>query len=499
MVNNQKEYFMNRKNFARTTVAAAVFAALAGSYLIQEPFHLNQAMAAPAPETVPPVARSIAAGIGSPADFSGIVERYGPAVVNISVTGKTEQMNRLPAASEINPNDPFYEFFQHFGSQLPREPQGGAIPHGLGSGFIVDSNGRILTNAHVVDNAQEVIVKLTDRREFKAKVLGTDRQSDVAIIKIDAKNLPTVVIGDPALTKVGEPVLAIGSPFGFENTATAGIVSAKSRSLPDDPYVSFMQTDVAVNPGNSGGPLFNLKGEVIGINAQIYTRTGGYQGLSFAIPIDVANKVQAQLVRYGKVTRGRLGVTIQEIDQALANSFGLQKPEGALVSSVEKDSPAEKAGIEPGDVIVSLNGRAISHSSDLSSQVSDLAPGSVGKLDIIRKGNPMTLTVDVGEMKTASLAQNDDVSANKGRLGVLVRPLAKEEQLAGAPNGLLVEQASGPAARAGIQSGDVILSLNGTPISSERQFKALVQKAGHNLALLIQRDDAKIFIPVDLG
>jgi serine protease Do len=489
---------MMMKNLARTTISAAILAATVGGYLTLEQSHLAQAKAATLAEATLPVSHSVAAGLTSATDFSGIVERFGPAVVNISVTGKAEKTSRM-AAPELDPNDPFYQFFQQFGQRMPRGSEEGPISHGLGSGFIVSANGLILTNAHVVDGAQEVVVKLTDRREFKAKVLGADRQSDVAVIKIDAKDLPTVVIGDPSLTKVGEPVLAIGSPFGFENSATAGIVSAKSRSLPDDPYVSFMQTDVAVNPGNSGGPLFNMKGEVIGINAQIYTRTGGYQGLSFAIPIDVANRVQAQLVQYGKVTRGRLGVTIQEIDQALADSFGLQKPGGALVSSVEKGSPAEKAGLEPGDVILKLNEHSISHSSDLSSQVADLAPGSIGKLQIIRKGTPITLTVNVGEMKNANVAANDEANSSKGRLGVVVRPAEKNELAPGSSGGLVVEQASGPAARAGIQVGDVILSLNGVPIQSGKQFQSLVQKAGRNIALLIQRDDARIFVPVDLG
>jgi serine protease Do len=490
---------MTAKNFARTFIGAAVLTAFAGGYVALEQSHIAHASSATAMmEASLPVAHSAATGLSAPTDFSGIVDRYGPAVVNISVTGKAEKASRVQQMPEMDPNDPFYQFFQQFGPQFrQRIPNNGDGPvmHGQGSGFIVSADGLILTNAHVVDGAQEVVVKLTDRREFKAKVLGADKQSDVAVIKIDAKDLPTVVIGDPSLTKVGEPVLAIGSPFGFENSATAGIVSAKSRSLPDDPYVSFMQTDVAVNPGNSGGPLFNLRGEVIGINAQIYTRTGGYQGLSFAIPIDVANKVQAQLVQHGKVTRGRLGVTIQEIDQALADSFGLKKPEGALVSSVEKGSPAEKAGVEPGDVILKLNDHAINHSSDLSSQVSDMTPGSVGKLQIVRKGEAMTLTVNVGEMKNANMAANDESAAEKGRLGVVVRPLGKDE----GSNGLVVEQASGPAARAGIQAGDVILSINGTPITNGKQFQSLVQKAGKNVALLIQRDDAKIFVPVDLG
>ena len=486
---------MPSRKLARTTVAAVVLAALVGGYMLRDQTHLRFTEPATAAEL--PIQHHVSAGVATATDFSGIVDRYGPAVVNISVTGKAQKTSQIQMGPQIDPDDPFYQFFKHFGPQFPQGQDAPMIPHGEGSGFIVTPDGLILTNAHVVDGAQEVVVKLTDRREFKAKVLGSDKQSDVAVIKIEAKNLPTVILGDPNMTKVGEPVLAIGSPFGFENSATAGIVSAKARSLPDDPYVSFMQTDVAVNPGNSGGPLFNLKGEVIGINSQIYTHTGGYQGLSFAIPIDVANKVQSQLVAYGKVTRGHLGVTVQEMNQALADSFGLKKTEGALVSEVEKGSPADKAGLQPGDVILRLNDHDIAHSADLSSQVSDLAPGSSVALGIVRKGNPMTLTVKVGEMKNASVAQNDGGTGNKGRLGVVVRPLNPGET--DGNGGLVVERASGAAARAGIQPGDVILALNGTPITSGQQFQSLVQHAGHSVALLIQREDAKIFVPVDLG
>jgi len=487
---------MRSRNLLRTSVAAAVLAALAGGYMLRGQTHFHFAESATAAEL--PVQHHVSAGLAAATDFSGIVDRYGPAVVNISVTGKAQKTGQIQMGPGTDPDDPLFQFFRHFGPQFPQQGQDAPmIPHGEGSGFIVTADGLILTNAHVVDGAQEVVVKLTDRREFQAKVLGVDKQSDVAVIRIDAKNLPTVILGDPAMTKVGEPVLAIGSPFGFENSATAGIVSAKARSLPDDPYVAFMQTDVAVNPGNSGGPLFNLKGEVIGINSQIYTRTGGYQGLSFAIPIDVANKVQSQLVAHGKVTRGRLGVTVQEMNQALADSFGLKKTEGALVSAVEKGSPADKAGLQPGDVILRLNDHEIEHSSDLSSQVSDLAPGTSAALGIMRKGNAMSLTVKVGEMENGSVAQNDDGSANKGRLGVVVRPLNPSE--ADGASGLVVERASGAAARAGIRAGDVILALNGTPVENGQQFQSLVQHAGHSVALLIQRDDAKIFVPVQLG
>ncbi|WP_155518383.1 PDZ domain-containing protein, partial [Ralstonia solanacearum] len=294
--------------------------------------------------------------------------------------------------------------------------------------------------------------------------------------------------------------LAIGSPYGFENTVTAGIVSAKSRSLPDDTYVPFIQTDVAVNPGNSGGPLFNQRGEVIGINSQIYSQTGGYQGLSFAVPIDVAMKVEQQLVATGKVTRGRLGISVQEVDQLLADSFNLPKPEGALVNAVEKDGPAAKAGLQPGDVILQIGNAHIGHSGDLPEQVAEIKPGTTVPLQIIRQGRPTTLSVTVGEAKDAKVTANASAAPDKGRLGLAVRPLQPEEKRqSGLPGGLVVMDSSGPAAKAGIQPGDVILSLNGTPVSSAQELRTLVDRAGKHVALLVQRDDAKIFVPLDLG
>lgn len=484
------------QSFSRTAMTFAVAAALAGGFLVSEATHSANLPVASVAATALPQIHDVAAGIGAPADFSGIVDQYGPAVVNISVTGKAQRAE--PAFPQLDPDDPFFQFFRQFDPRLQPRSEGQLVPHAQGSGFIVSADGFILTNAHVVNGADEVTVKLTDRREFKAKVIGSDQKSDVAVIKIDAKNLPTVVLGDPNLTKVGEPVLAIGSPFGFENSATAGIVSAKSRTLPDDPFVSFMQTDVAVNPGNSGGPLFNLKGEVIGINSQIYTHTGGYQGLSFAIPIDVANKIQAQLVAHGKVTRGRLGVTIQEVNQALADSFGLKQTAGALVASVEKGSPAAKAGIEAGDVVVGVDGQQIGHSAELSARIAELAPGSKARLDIIRGGENRTLTVTIGEMPAAAqVSQNGDASG-QGRLGLQVRPLERNEG-EGSREGVVVERSTGPAARAGIRPGDVVLSFNGKPVRDPEQLQQLVQQAGHKAALLIERKDAHIFIPVELG
>ena len=347
-------------------------------------------------------------------NFSSIVDRYGSAVVNVSVVQESKASNQIPSMDE---NDPFQDFFRRFMPQMPRN--GGGITRGLGSGFIVDPNGYILTNAHVVADASEVIVKLTDRREFKAKVIGSDTRSDVALLKIDARNLPTVKIGNPEQVKVGEWVAAIGSPFGFENSVTSGIVSAKARVLPDESYVPFLQTDVAVNPGNSGGPLFDMKGEVIGINSQIFSRTGGYMGVSFAIPIDVAMNVKDQLQHNGKVTRGRLGVTIQDVNAQLADSFGLQTPRGALVSGVEAHGPAERAGLQAGDVILRLNGQDIKSSSELPAQVATLKPGSAANMEVWRNGARKDIKLTVGELRDAKVADADKSTAPaSGRLGL---------------------------------------------------------------------------------
>jgi serine protease Do len=372
---------------------------------------------------------------------------------------------------------------------------------GQGSGYIISPDGFILTNAHVVANGAEVTVKLTDRREFRAKLVGSDPQTDVAVLKIDATDLPTVKLGDSNAVRVGEWVVAIGSPFGFENTVTSGIVSAKARALPDGTYVPFIQTDVAVNPGNSGGPLFNLKGEVIGINSQIYSSTGGYQGLSFAIPIATVVKVKDQLVEHGKVTRGRIGVTIQEVNQPLAQSFGLGEPGGALVSSVEKGSPADKAGFQPGDVILSIDGQRTPRSIDVSSYVADLRPGTIARVEVWRKRGSRELEVTVGEAKAEKIASAGTAVGEGGRLGLAVRPLDPDEKQEAAltSGGLVVENASGPAARAGIQPGDIVLALNGTPVRSVDELKSLVGHSGKTVALLIQRDKTKLFVPVVIG
>ena len=430
-------------------------------------------------------------------DFADLVERHGAEVVNISTT------SAIKAESGVAPNipedDPMFDFFRRYIPQPIPKGEG----QSLGSGFIIGADGYIMTNAHVVAAADEITVTLNDKREFKAKVIGSDKRTDVALIKIEAAGLSKVTLGDPNRLRVGDWVLAIGSPFGFDNSVTAGIVSAKSRSLPTDSY-PFIQTDVPVNPGNSGGPLFNLNGDVVGINSQIFSESGGFQGISFAVPIDLAMHVKDQLVAHGKVTRARLGVTIQDVNQRLANSFKLPRPMGALVSDVESGSPAAKAGLKAGDVITKLDGRDIDRSSDLPARISILKPGSTTHLQVWRDGKPTDIDVALGEFKdAATVASADTASDQGGRLGVAVRPLRPEEakQLGAISNGngLVVEEATGPAAEAGIQPGDVILSFNGQPVQTAEQLKGLIAKAGKNAAILVQRGRARIFVPIELG
>jgi serine protease Do len=492
---------MKTKVIKLSGVAVAVAALAIGGYNFAN-HSIGSAHAATVPAPVVSAAQLSAepsAAMTLP-DFRSIAERYGPAVVNISVEGtvKTSASGQSPFGG-MSPNDPFYDFFRRFGPQI-QVPDGEQITHGMGSGFIVSSDGVILTNAHVVADATQVTVKLTDKREFTAKVIGIDKPTDIAVLRIDAKGLPTVPLGDPSQTRVGEWVLAIGAPFGFENSVTAGIVSAKSRSLPDEGYVPFIQTDVAINPGNSGGPLLNLKGEVIGINSQIYSRSGGYQGLSFAIPINVAAQVRDQLLTHGKVTRGRLGVAVQDLNQALANSFGLESAHGALVSRVDTDGPAAKAGIEAGDIIIRINDDPVGNSAELPPKVAAITPGESVKLEIWRQGKSRELKVTVGELKSAQVATNDTSDADQGRLGVAVRPLSPEEQQQiNASAGLLVLDATGPAAHAGIQRGDVILAVNGKSVSSVEGLRKDLAGLGKHAAILIQREDARIFIPIELG
>ena len=441
--------------------------------------------------------------VGLP-DFSSMVQRYGTAVVNIAVVTKAspaingqgdedDDDNGGGNANPFGPNSPFAPFFH--GIPAPQQ----APARGEGSGFIVRSDGVILTNAHVVNGASEVVVRMTDRREYTARVIGVDTKSDIAVIKIEAKELPTVKIGDSRGLKVGEWVLAIGAPFGFENSATAGIVSAKGRTL-DTGVVPFIQTDVPINPGNSGGPLFNMRGEVVGINSQIYSRSGGYMGVSFAIPIDVAIGVSQQLQATGHVTRGKVGVTIQPVNQGLADSFGLPQPEGALVSSVEKGGPAEKAGIEPGDVILKLNGELLKNSSDLSVQIAAITPGTVVNLEVWRNHAAKNIAVTLGSLEDKRTAASVAPHEQGGKLGLSVRPLSPEEQRqANMKGGVVVERATGPAADAGIQSGDVVLAANGAAVASAEELRAAVEKSKGHVALLIQRGDARLFVPVKVG
>ncbi|ABD71521.1 Peptidase S1C, Do [Rhodoferax ferrireducens T118] len=462
--------------------------------------------------TAPTASAAATAPVVALPDFSQIAARNGAAVVNISVTGMINTSGEdngdgaphgaRPGMPGMDPNDPFFEFFKRFqgpNGGFPGQPR---MPmHGQGSGFIISPDGVILTNAHVVRDAKDVTVKLTDRREFRAKVLGTDLKTDVAVLKIDAKDLPTITVGTTRDLKVGEWVLAIGSPFGFENSVTAGVVSAKGRSLPDDSFVPFIQTDVAVNPGNSGGPLFNTRGQVVGINSQIYSQSGGYQGLSFAIPIELASKVKDQIVATGHASHARLGVVIQEVNQTFADSFHLDKPEGALVSNVDKDGPADKAGLKSGDVILKVNGQPIIMSSDLPALIGTAAPGDKVSLEIWRQGKREQFTARLGDAsaKVEQLAKADD-GVGQGKLGLALRALQpQEKRAAGVNQGLLVEDAAGPAALAGVQAGDVLVAVNGTPIESVTQVRAIVAKATKSVALLIQRDGSKIFVPVRLG
>jgi serine protease Do len=446
-------------------------------------------------EQAAPAPRPLAKVTGLP-DFSDLVAENGAAVVNISVLEKP--LKAGPGGDAREGGDPLSQFFRRY--QMP-EPQHMPPAHGIGSGFIISADGYILTNAHVVADAATVTVKLTDRREFSAKVIGVDRHSDVALSKIAATGLPAVHFGDPSHIRPGQWVIAIGSPFGYENSVTAGVISGIARTLPDENYVPFIQTDAAVNPGNSGGPLFNLNGEVIGINAQIFSRTGGFMGMSFAIPIDLALNVKDQLLHSGKVSRSRIGVAVQEVNQQLAHTFGLSRPHGALISAVEPKSPGERSGMKPGDVITSVNGREIEHSSDLPSIIAVLPPGSEAHIGVWHDHkatmlNVRTILLDDEPAQAAKNESDDD----GGKLGLAVRPLDADEQHELRTRGrLVVEDVTGPALAAGVQSGDVLLGVNGTAISTVAELKREVARAGHSVALLIQREDAQIYVPVDLG
>lgn len=449
-------------------------------------------------------------------DFTELVENQGPAVVNISTTQVIRGNGRGAQPFPFDENDPMFEFFRRFIPRQPGIPGAPGVPgaprefesRSLGSGFIISADGFILTNAHVVESADEILVRLTDKREYKAKVIGADKRTDIALIKIEASALPVVRVGDPNFLKVGEWVVAIGSPFGFDSSVTAGIVSAKGRSLPQENFVPFIQTDVAINPGNSGGPLFNMKGEVVGINSQIYSRTGGSMGISFAIPIDVAMDIQNQLKVSGKVSRGRIGVVIQDVTKELAESFGLSKAQGAVVNAVEKAGPAEKAGVEPGDVILKFDGKPVNSSGDLPRIVGTSKPGSKVSVQVWRKGSTRELTLMVGEIpdekpmaRSGRSPKPAEQAAN--RLGLVVSELSSDKKRELKINGgLLIEDIRGNAVRADLRPGDIILALISRGVTTEttsiEQFNKLLgqfDKAA-NITLLVRRGELQTFITI---
>ena len=453
--------------------------------------------AAPAAVTSP-VAPTAAARLP---DFTTLVAHAGAAVVNISTIGTT----RSAAMDQDDEDNPLNEFFKRFGGpngpgpnfQMPQP----APTRGVGSGFIVSPDGYIVTNAHVVDGAKEVTVRLTDRREFTAKVVGADKRTDIALIKIDAKTpLPALDLSNPPAPRQGEWVIAIGSPFGFENSVSAGVVSGVHRALPNGQMVPFIQTDVAVNPGNSGGPLLNTAGQLVGVNSQIYSRSGGFMGLSFAIPASVAQNVAMQLKEHGKVNHGRLGIGIQGLDQTLAESFNLPDSNGALVGTVEENSPAAKAGFRTGDVIRKIDNEPVGDSTDVTSRIGNMAPGTKVNVEVWRDGKPVTLTATIGSFDNAEkVASNDKSSLSHEKLGLAVRALTPDEKQEVGHGGLVVENASGPAALAGIQPGDVIVSVGSAKVTTVEGLKQQVDKAGKNIALLIERNGQKIFVPVRVG
>jgi serine protease Do len=484
---------MDRRLWIAAVATAGLLAGLAACQRAAEPPAARIATP-PAPAAQPPGPGTAAAAVRGLPDFTDLVAQNGAAVVNVAVVEKGRPAN----FEEEAPDDPLHDFLRRFGV-----PQRGPQPlmRGEGSGFIVAPDGTILTNAHVVAEASEVTVRLTDRREFTAKVVGVDRRTDVAVIKIDGRNLPTVRIGDPSKLRPGEWVVAIGSPFGFENSVTAGIVSATSRSLPDGAYTPFIQTDAAVNPGNSGGPLFNMAGEVVGINSQIYSRTGGFMGISFAIPIDIAINVRDQLVKTGHVQRGRIGVLVQEVGQQLADSFGLDRPRGAIVAQVEAGGPAAKAGLKAGDVILAVDGKPIEHSGQLSAAISQIKPGTHVRLEIWRDRGSRTIEVEVGELKESPTLASERGEPKKGaQLGLAVRPLSPaERRAAGLEGGLLVEDVEGPALEAGVRPGDVIIGANGQKVAAAEELEAQVARSKRSVALLVSRGGTTIFVPVKIS
>ncbi|MHC6224307.1 DegQ family serine endoprotease [Pseudomonas sp. X10] len=444
-------------------------------------------------------------------DFTTLVEQASPAVVNISTKQKLPERRiaagQMPDLEGLPPM--FREFFERNMPQVPRSPRGDRQreAQSLGSGFIISSDGYVLTNNHVVADADEIIVRLSDRSELQAKLVGTDPRTDVALLKVEGKNLPIVKLGDSEKLKVGEWVLAIGSPFGFDHSVTKGIVSAKGRTLPNDTYVPFIQTDVAINPGNSGGPLFNMKGEVVGINSQIFTRSGGFMGLSFAIPIDVALDVSNQLKKDGKVSRGWLGVVIQEVNKDLAESFGLDKPAGALVAQVLEDGPAAKGGLQVGDVILTMNGQPIVMSADLPHLVGSLKDGDKAKLEIIRNGKRQNLDVTIGALpdddQGVGVGTDGGVERSSNRLGVSVADLTAEQKKSLELKGGVVikDIQDGPAAMIGLRPGDVISHLNNQAITSAKQFTEIAKDLPKNrsVSMRVLRQGRASFITFKLA
>lgn len=497
-----------RRSTLAVAVALALMVGAAGVY--QHGFTLGTPAVAATATSPAPSSAAPATYTGFP-DTAEIAARFGPSVVNISVTGDRK------VASADNPDngsqapgdaDSLQDFLREFQRRFGVPPPQSKVPvHGEGSGFIVRADGIILTNAHVVAGASDVRVKLSDRREFPAKVLGFDKLTDVAVLKIDAKGLPVANLATAKAPRVGEWVMAIGSPFGFENTVTAGVVSATRRSLPGDSFVPFIQTDVAINPGNSGGPLINMRGEVVGINSQIYSGTGGYQGLAFAIPIDLAMNIEAKILEGGQVHHARLGVTIQEVNQAMAEAFKLDRPTGALVSDVRRGGAADRAGIESGDVILSMNGQPIEVSGDLPALVVLAKPGDQASIDVWRHGSRRTLQARLdsdGEANAQMMPTSDSSAHAKStpstRLGLTLRQLSPDEMReSGQGAGLLIEGVTGPAERAGIRPGDRLIAIDGNEVSNSRQLAAATEKAGKVVAILVQRDNTRIYVPLRLG
>lgn len=443
-------------------------------------------------------------------DFTELAEKQGPTVVNISITSVVHGGGGMGFPGMPN-DENLQELLRRFGIPgMPGMPgqEGGQDykTQSLGSGFIISSDGYILTNAHVVSEADEVLVKLSDKREFKAKIIGADKRTDVALIKIEATGLPKVVVGDPSALKVGEWVAAIGSPFGLENTMTAGIVSAKGRALPQENYVPFIQTDVAINPGNSGGPLFNLRGEVVGVNSQIYSKSGGSMGLSFSIPIDVAIDISNQLKATGRISRGWLGIGIQEVTKDLADSFGLKQTSGALIAGVEKNSPADKGGLEVGDIILKFDGKPIVTSGDLPRVVASIKPGKVVPVEIVRKGTSKTLQLGVGEMPNeqaeAPASSKEPSKSESNKIGLTLRELTpQQKKKLNGKNGLLVIESVGAAAQAGIRRGDVILGLNNNESLSVDLFNKQINAvpSGKTVAVLVLRGENTLYVPIKVS